>query len=153
MKSVAVSALVVLTAAHGVSLSAQSADRAVVAVAAQAGDVEGVRALLKQGTDVNAAQGDGMTALHWAANQANGRLAGMLLYAGANVKATTRLGGYTPLHLAAQAGAADVIRELAKAGCEASAISLPSTFERRKGGVRVKDGIGPMPAAQRSSPV
>ena len=26
-----------------------------------------VRALLKQGVDVNAAQGDGMTALHWAA--------------------------------------------------------------------------------------
>jgi ankyrin repeat protein len=123
MKSVAVSALVVLTALHGVSLSAQSAGRAAVAASAQAGDVEGVRALLKQGTDVNAAQGDGMTALHWAANQANGRLASMLLYAGANAKATTRLGGYTPLHLAAQAGAADVIRELAKSG---AAIDAPT---------------------------
>jgi len=123
MKSVAVSALVVLTAVHGVSLSAQTAGRAAVAAAAQAGDAEGVRALLKQGSDVNAAQGDGMTALHWAANQANGRLASMLLYAGANTKATTRLGGYAPLHLAAQAGAAEVIRELAKSG---AAIDTPT---------------------------
>ena len=57
-------------------------------------------ALLKQGADVNAAQGDGMTALHWAAMNGDAELAQMLLYAGANVKATTRLGGYTPLILA-----------------------------------------------------
>ena len=47
-----------------------------------------VRALLKQGVDVNAAQGDGMTALHWAARQGDVELAQMLLYAGANVRAT-----------------------------------------------------------------
>ena len=33
----------------------------------------------------------------------------MLLYAGANVGAKTRIGGYTPLHLAAQVGHASVI--------------------------------------------
>ena len=38
-----------------------------VADAAMRSDVETVRALVKQGADVNAAQGDGMTALHWAA--------------------------------------------------------------------------------------
>ncbi|NIP82827.1 MAG: ankyrin repeat domain-containing protein, partial [Gemmatimonadetes bacterium] len=37
-----------------------------VADAAQRGDVEEVRTLLRGGADVNAAQGDGMTALHWA---------------------------------------------------------------------------------------
>ena len=47
---------------------------------------DAVRALLKQGADVNAAQGDGMTALHWAAMSGDAELAQMLLYAGANVQ-------------------------------------------------------------------
>ena len=38
----------------------------------------------------------------------------MLLYAGANRAATTRLGGYTPLHLAAARGSAAVVRALAQ---------------------------------------
>ena len=38
-----------------------------VADAAERGDVETVRTLLRAGADVNASQGDGMTALHWAA--------------------------------------------------------------------------------------
>ena len=38
-----------------------------IADAAQNGDREAVRALLKKGLDVNEAQGDGSTALHWAA--------------------------------------------------------------------------------------
>ena len=37
-----------------------------VADAAQRRDITAVRQLLRQGADVNAAQGDGMTALHWA---------------------------------------------------------------------------------------
>ena len=48
--------------------------------------------LLKQAADVNAAQGDGMTALHWAAMKNDAELAQTLLYAGANVRATTRIG-------------------------------------------------------------
>ena len=43
-----------------------------------------------------------MTALHWAAMKGDAELAQMLLYAGANVKATTRLGAYTPLVIAAR---------------------------------------------------
>ena len=51
-----------------------------------AGDRDAVRALLKQGADVNAAQGDGMTALHWAAADGDARPAsGCCSYAGANV--------------------------------------------------------------------
>ena len=38
-----------------------------VADAARLGDVDTVRTLLQDGVDVNAAQGDGMTALHWPA--------------------------------------------------------------------------------------
>jgi ankyrin repeat protein len=41
--------------------------RSPVADAAQAGDLATVRRLLKEGTDVNAALGDGTTALHHAA--------------------------------------------------------------------------------------
>ncbi|MCA1585867.1 MAG: ankyrin repeat domain-containing protein [Acidobacteria bacterium] len=92
-----------------------------VADAAKARDAAAVRALLKQGGDVNGAQGDGMTALHWAAMQGDAELAGMLLYAGANWRATTRLGGYTPLHLASQSGAAPVVRTLLDGGADADA--------------------------------
>ena len=38
----------------------------------------------------------------------------MLVYAGANVRATTRLGAYTPLMMAAQAGHADAVEALAR---------------------------------------
>src|SRR6478672_10984472 len=89
-----------------------------VASAAQAKDAAAVKKLLKDGADVNAAQGDGMTALHWAALNGDAELAAMLLYAGANVGATTRLGGYTPLHLAAQVGNANVIAPLIASGAK-----------------------------------
>ncbi len=93
-------------------------ETATVADAAQARDLAAVRALLKEGGDVNAAQGDGMTALHWAAMHGDADLASMLLYAGANVRAMTRLGGYSPLHLAAESGASAVIERLLASGAD-----------------------------------
>ena len=87
-----------------------------VANAAKVRDIAAVRALLKQGADVNAAQGDGMTALHWAATLGDSALAQMLLSGGANVRATTRLGGLTALHMASQAGHAQVVAVLIAAG-------------------------------------
>ncbi len=92
-----------------------------VADAAMKHDKDGVRTLLKNGEDVNAAQGDGMTALHWAARAGDLELTQMLLYAGANVKATTRLGGYTPLLMAADQGHAAVIAALVAGGADAKA--------------------------------
>src|SRR5687767_4407500 len=71
-----------------------------VADAAQRGDVEALRTLVKQGADVNAAQGDGMTALHWAAVNGSVEMTEILIAAGASTSALTRLGRYTPLHLA-----------------------------------------------------
>jgi ankyrin repeat protein len=97
-------------------LSAQQL--APVAAAAQAGDVAAVKALLKRGADVSEAQGDGMTALHWAAINGDAELASILRYAGANWRATTRLGGLMPLHLAAQSGADGVIAQLVEAGAD-----------------------------------
>ena len=70
------------------------------------GNKDAVRTLLKQAADVNAAQGDGMTALHWAAMKNDGDLVQTLFFAGANVRATTRIGSYTPLILAAKSGSA-----------------------------------------------
>ncbi|MBM4188873.1 MAG: hypothetical protein FJ206_16330 [Gemmatimonadetes bacterium] len=65
-----------------------------------------VRRLLQQGADVNAAQPDGMTALHWAASHDDDGLIETLIAAGARLEATTRNGSYTALHLAARHGAA-----------------------------------------------
>jgi ankyrin repeat protein len=87
-----------------------------VADAAMASDRETVRALLHQGVDVNASQGDGMTALHWTALYGDVEMARMLLYAGANVKASTRLGALTPLLLASKSGQASMVSTLLDAG-------------------------------------
>ena len=65
----------------------RAAVNAPVADAAMNGDKEAVRTLLKQAADVDAAQGDGMTALHWAAMKGDVEMAQMLMYAGANVNA------------------------------------------------------------------
>ena len=92
-----------------------------VADAAMTGDVASVRALLSDGADVNAPQGDGMTALHWAARSANADLAGLLLQAGADVGAVTRIGAYTPLLLASEVGSAHVVRLLLAGGAEQTA--------------------------------
>ena len=83
-----------------------------------AGEREVVKSLLKQGADVNAAQGDGTTPLHWAARRGDVELAQMLIYAGANVRATTRLGGWTPLLMAAQLGHPKMIETLLNAGSD-----------------------------------
>jgi len=101
-------------------LSAQSSSTA-VADAVERGDAEGAVTLLKAAADVNAAQPDGMTALHWAAMRNDAKLAQTLLYAGANPKATTRLGAYTPLLLAAKNGSAAIMDPLLQAGADVNA--------------------------------
>jgi ankyrin repeat protein len=112
-------AAAVLVTAWG--LAGHAAAPAPVADAAMRRDLETVRTLLRQGVDVNAAQGDGMTALHWAATHADAAMTEVLLYAGANVKATSRLGRHTPLHVAAQSGAAPVVTSLLARGADANA--------------------------------
>ncbi len=92
-----------------------------VADAAMRGDQGSVRALLQQGADVNAAQGDGMTALHWAADRGDLEMARMLVYAGAGLEAVTRMAEYTPLHLASRAGHGAVVRALLEAGSDPAA--------------------------------
>ena len=84
-------------------------------------DIERLTQLLQQGEDVNAAQGDGMTAIHWAAENGNGAMAERLIVAGANPDAITRMGGYSALHLASKNGAADVVSALLAAGSDVMA--------------------------------
>ncbi len=94
-----------------------------VADAAERGDLAEVRSLLRGGADVNAAQNDGMTALHWAAANGHTEIARTLLYAGATVRSTTRLGGYTPLHLAARSGDVEIAGILLAAGADPNAFT------------------------------
>ncbi|GIS78470.1 MAG: hypothetical protein CM1200mP14_00360 [Gammaproteobacteria bacterium] len=100
-----------------VLLAAKPADSP-VADAAQQGDAQIVRTLLQQGEDVNAAQSDGLTALHWAALNNDLEMAKLLLYAGATVKPTTRVGSYTPLHLASRSGYHEVMKAMLDAGAD-----------------------------------
>jgi len=109
---------VVLATAFGAAVRAHDGADTVVE-AARVGDVDAVRSLLKRGGDVNQAQGDGMTALHYAAQSGQVDLVQMLLSAGANVRATTRLGGYTPLHLASLGGHASAVAALIASGASA----------------------------------
>lgn len=108
-------AVVVLGLAVGAATPLRVAESP-VADAAEQNDVQAVRALLQQGADVNAPQSDGLTALHWAAMHDNAEMVGVLRYAGANLRPLTRVGGYTPLHLAAREGHTAVARALLAAG-------------------------------------
>jgi ankyrin repeat protein len=120
-----ISASSIVALSFAAMLSAQSPSP--IATAAQNGDREGVRTLLKKGLDVNEAQGDGSTALHWAAIKGDAEMARMLIYAGANVRATTRIGAYTPLYLAAKGGYSDVVAVLLAGGADAKAVTSNGT--------------------------
>jgi uncharacterized protein len=117
----------VVVVALALSAWVNAAGPAPVAEAAMKRDKDAVRTLLKNGADVNGAQGDGMTALHWASRNGDLELTQMLLYAGANVKATTRLGGYTPLLMAADQGHASVIAALVAGGADVKASNALGT--------------------------
>ena len=103
------------------ALLSSAAGDARLADAAEQDDRSAVRDLLNQKENVNKAQGDGMTALHWAASNDDLELVQLLLSAGANVKAETRLGAVTPLFMACKNGNASIVEALLTAGASASA--------------------------------
>src|SRR5215472_16062356 len=83
--------------------------RLIEAVKAQ--DETSPRALLKQRIDLNAQQGDGSTALHFAAYFDNLPVADLLIRAGAHVDTANDLGS-TPMHLACNNGNAAMVERL-----------------------------------------
>lgn len=97
-----------------VGLGAGAADLRLVD-AAKKGDKAAVRALLKQGVDVKARQGDGATALHWAAYWDDRELADLLIRAGAPVNAENELGA-TPVWVACSQANVATVRTLLAAG-------------------------------------
>ncbi len=94
-----------------------------VADAAMDNDPAAVRELLDAGAEVNAPRGDGMTALHWAAVHGNAEIARLLLEAGAEPEAATRLGAHRPLHVASREGNAEIVALLVEAGADAGALT------------------------------
>jgi ankyrin repeat protein len=91
--------------------------------AVKSGDVESVRGLLKRRVDVNAPQGDGATALHWAAHRDDLPIADLLIRAGARPNAADDV-GTTPLHLACTNRSAPMVERLLTAGANANAALL-----------------------------
>ena len=79
--------------------------------AARNADTVTLRALIAKGANVNAAEGDGTTALHWASYRDDGESADLLIRAGANVNAANDLGA-TPLWTASLNGSAMMVRRL-----------------------------------------
>jgi ankyrin repeat protein len=103
--------------------TAHAAGNAMLADAAEQRDRALVRELLAKGADVNAAQVDGMTALHWAVYNDDAETAALLVRSRANVNAANRY-GVPPLFLACSNGNATAVRLLLDAGADANA-SLP----------------------------
>jgi len=97
--------------------SAMAQSSAPLADAAEKLDHARIGALLKQGAEVNAAQADGMTALHWAVYHDDSQTTALLLKAGADAKAANRY-GVTPLSLACTTGNAEIVEMLLKAGAQ-----------------------------------
>jgi uncharacterized protein len=109
--------LAVLLLACGIA-GAQIAD------AGEHRDTDALHALMKQHVNVNAAQPDGTTALHWAAHWNDLETVNLLLRAGANPKIANRYGA-TPLSEAASVGNASIMEALLKAGADAKALTTP----------------------------
>src|SRR5688572_9960063 len=78
-------------------------------------DGAAVNALLDRGAEVDAAESDGTTALHWAAQLDDAAIVELLLEAGANASAANRF-QVTPLELAANNGNAEIVMRLLDAG-------------------------------------
>lgn len=116
LRSLAPAAAITLCAVT--TVGTQSADLRLVE-AAKAGDRAAVSRLVSARADVNAAEPDGTTALHWAVRGDRADVVQALLHAGARAGAANRY-GVTPLALAAVNGNAGIVRALLDRGAVAT---------------------------------
>jgi ankyrin len=86
-------------------------------------NLEAARALIKQRVDVNARQGDGATALHWAVHLDDASAVEMLLRAGAKADLADDTGA-TPLHLACVNRRGTLVERLLAARANANAVTV-----------------------------
>ena len=100
-------------------LAAAASSHGPLADAVEQHDVAAVRRLIGSGADVNAAQVDGTTALHWAAYHDDAEAAALLVRAGAKASTPNRY-GMTPLAQACTNGSAAIVKLLLEAGAEAN---------------------------------
>jgi ankyrin repeat protein len=86
-------------------------------------DLSGLRTLSAQNADVKTPRNDGSTALHWAIHWEAADAVDMLLAAGADPQAKTRL-GVTPLFMAAEIGSPSLVSRLLAAGADVNMAAL-----------------------------
>ena len=103
----------------GMAGPAVAAEDSELADAAEQGKGALVRTLLEAGADVDAAQVDGMTALHWAVYHDDEETAGLLVRSGADVNVANRY-GVPPISLAATNGNGGIVMLLLDAGADAN---------------------------------
>jgi ankyrin repeat protein len=109
-------AFVMAAPAIGAAAGSDAAD------AVQKKDLGALRTLVQRKADVNTAQPDGTTALHWAVVWNNEEAINLLLRAGADVKARNRYGA-TPLSEAVSSGSLATVDALLKAGADAKTLT------------------------------
>jgi len=111
----------VVAASLAIAVVAAASDQLLVQ-AARRNDLAAVRALLKQRANVNAAEGDGATALHWAAYHGNVEMLSLLIGGGAKADAANDL-AITPLAIAADNAHAPIVERLLELGANPNAAS------------------------------
>lgn len=110
----ALACLCAFTSAIAIAADAPLAD------AVENEDTVAVQALLNKNADVNAAQVDGMTALHWAAYHDDLATVKLLVQGGADVSAENRY-GVPPLALACTNGSGQIVKLLLESGADPNA--------------------------------
>jgi ankyrin repeat protein len=111
----------VIAVSFAVAVVAATGDQPLVQ-AAKRNDVAAVRALLKQRADANATEGDGATAIHWAAYHGNVEMLSLLIGGGAKADAANDL-AITPLAIAADNAHAPIVERLLELGANPNAAS------------------------------
>ena len=111
-------AVTVVALAWSLNVAAAGDLRLIEAVKSR--DADAMRALLAQHVDVNATQGDGATALHWAVHFDDLSMSDSLIRAGARVGAADDT-GVTPIYLACTNRSPAMVEKLLAAGANPNA--------------------------------